>query len=413
VDLQEKKCRYISHVMDSQFYDGPLLLEFEYDDIDSLFCQVPAPHINNRLDGGPYCFDNLASTQEIVERNPACAMRAGDSAISAGIRPGNAKDDGPGYDISSFGVDTSYLMPSLLQSSLYPANATGISFAMDEWTPNYPDLDTMEPVTVSHPQHSLEPLSTEYIHSTLRPANFSSLNDPFFWNPEEPSIQRDLNDSIGLGNSSLDAEDNSSPANNFNIVFGYETSETHGMPSSGYFIAQLEPFSLQSEFNSISNVNHHQSLDLVFGSGGAWQSMLPTRIPANNPFEHDTTDQCPQIHTTTESHPTVPFPVSIATPTVSESSSSTAKHDVLLKDSLTVLPTLLRPQPLSHPPEALMTSFESSQVKLSSLRGKKAYTTEAREKVSQVRKKGACLRCRIRKIAVSSRFLLILTVSIC
>lgn len=369
--------------MDSQFSDGSLLLEFEYDDLDSLFCQVPAPHMNNRPDGGPYCFDSLASTQEVVERNPTCAMRAGDSAIGACIRPGNARDDGPGYGISSLGVDTSYLTPPLLQSSLYPANTTGISFAMDEWSPNYPDLDTMEPITVSHSQHSLEPLSTEYIHSTIRPANFSSLSDPFFWNREEPSIQRDLNDSVGIGNSSLDAEDNSSPANNFNIVFGYETSETH-------------------EFNSISNANHHQSLDLVFGSGGTWQSMLPPRIPANNQFEHDTTDRCPQIHTTTESHPTVPFPVSIATPTVSESSSSTAKHDVLLKNSLTVLPTLLRPQPLSHPPEALMTSFESSQVELSSSRGKRAYTTEARKKVSQVRKKGACLRCRIRKIACSA-----------
>lgn len=399
--------------MDSQFSDGSLLLEFEYDNLDNLFCQVPAPHMNDRPDGGPCCFVSLASTQEIVERNPTCALRAGDSAISACIRPGNARDDGPGYGISSFGVDTSYQIPSLLQPSLYPANTTGVSFAMDEWSPNYPDLDTMEPITVSHPQHSLEPLPTEYIHSTIRPANFSSLNDPFLWNREEPSIQRDLNDSVGLGNSSLDAEDNSSLANNFNIVFGYETSETHGMPSNGYFIAQLEPFSLQSEFNSISNVNHHQSLDLVSGSGGTWQSMLPPRIPANNPFEHDTTDRCPQIHTTTESHPTVPFPVSIATPTVSESSSSTAKHDVLLKDSITVLPTLLRPQPLSHPPEALMTSFESSQVELSSSRGKRAYTTEARKKVSQVRKKGACLRCRIRKIAVSSRFSLILTVSIC
>jgi hypothetical protein len=62
--------------------------------------------------------------------------------------------------------------------------------------------------------------------------------------------------------------------------------------------------------------------------------------------------------------------------------------------------SLLGPHPLLPPPENLMTAFESKQSTTTVSKGKKAYTVEERKKVRQVRRKGACWQCQIRKIAV-------------
>jgi hypothetical protein len=72
----------------------------------------------------------------------------------------------------------------------------------------------------------------------------------------------------------------------------------------------------------------------------------------------------------------------------------------LLPERLDVSSTVLGPHPLLPPPEQLMTAFESRQPKTTVSKGKKAYTMEERKKVGQVRKKGACWQCQIRKIAV-------------
>jgi hypothetical protein len=71
-----------------------------------------------------------------------------------------------------------------------------------------------------------------------------------------------------------------------------------------------------------------------------------------------------------------------------------------LPERLDVSSNLLGPHPLLPPPENLMTAFESKQSTTTVSKGKKAYTVEERKKVGQVRRKGACWQCQIRKIAV-------------
>ncbi|PMD66260.1 uncharacterized protein K444DRAFT_167693 [Hyaloscypha bicolor E] len=71
-----------------------------------------------------------------------------------------------------------------------------------------------------------------------------------------------------------------------------------------------------------------------------------------------------------------------------------------LPERLDVSSTLLGPHPLQPPPEKLMTTFEIKQSTTTVSKGKKAYSVEERKKVEQVRRKGACWQCQIRKIAV-------------
>jgi hypothetical protein len=71
-----------------------------------------------------------------------------------------------------------------------------------------------------------------------------------------------------------------------------------------------------------------------------------------------------------------------------------------LPERLDVSSTLSGPHPLLPPPEQLMTAFESKQPTITVSKGKKAYAVEERKKVGQVRRKGACWQCQIRKIAV-------------
>lgn len=71
----------------------------------------------------------------------------------------------------------------------------------------------------------------------------------------------------------------------------------------------------------------------------------------------------------------------------------------VLIEGVDVASNFLGPHLPLPPPEQLMTAFESRWTKTVTKR-KKAYNEEERKKVGQVRRKGACWQCQIRKIAV-------------
>ena len=77
------------------------------------------------------------------------------------------------------------------------------------------------------------------------------------------------------------------------------------------------------------------------------------------------------------------------------------KNQVNIIQDLRVGPAAFGSQGTLPPAEHLMTAFESQPPKWSVKRSKKAYNTEQRKKVSQVRSKRACWHCQIRKTAVS------------
>ncbi|PVH84053.1 hypothetical protein DL98DRAFT_652098 [Cadophora sp. DSE1049] len=80
---------------------------------------------------------------------------------------------------------------------------------------------------------------------------------------------------------------------------------------------------------------------------------------------------------------------------------SSLKNTMAVIAEMRVESVFLGSQRTLPPPEHLMTAFESQPPK-NAKRGKKAYNTKQRKKVSEVRNKRACWQCQIRKTACST-----------